>query len=256
MAGNPAEIPGAPHELEVMEKDDDDDTTFTGGPDMMVPGIPGQDNVFTADDEDARGQITWTLRGEDEDDFVLTNTSVNPTTGLRGPGEPITLRFAAAPDYENPTDANGDSVYKVTIVATDTPGAEDTRDLTVFVTNVNEAGDIELSTDQPLVNNEIAAMVDDPDNGLAIVTWQWEKADSAAATVWEVINGETTSTYTPVAADEGDFLRATATYTDMTSKPDNPVTVLVDERTQNSTDGTPKNAGITPDGNTDGTDSW
>ena len=71
--------------------------------DMMVPGVPGQLNVFTAADEDARVvRFPGRLRGEDADDFVLTNTSVDPTTGLRGPGEPITLRFAAAPDYREP----------------------------------------------------------------------------------------------------------------------------------------------------------
>ena len=60
-----------------------------------------------------------------------------------------------------------------------------------------------------------------------------------------------------MAADKGSFLRARATYTDMTSDPDNPVSVLVDERTQGG-DGTPngaatvKAAGIVPDGTTDG----
>ena len=89
-----------------------------------TPGL-GASNVFTASDEDARGQIFWTLRGDDADDFVISSTGI-VLTGFRGPDEPTALRFASAPDYENPTDANMDSVYKVTIVATDSSGAEDT----------------------------------------------------------------------------------------------------------------------------------
>ena len=34
--------------------------------------------------------------------------------------EPRYLNFKRRPDYENPTDANRDNVYEVTIVATDT----------------------------------------------------------------------------------------------------------------------------------------
>ena len=81
-----------------------------------TPGL-GASNVFTAGDQDARGQIFWTLRGEDHDDFVLSQTGL-VLTGYTGPDEPTALRFVNAPDYENPTDENMDSVYKVTMVAT------------------------------------------------------------------------------------------------------------------------------------------
>ena len=39
---------------------------------------------------------------------------------LGGLFEPRYLNFKEAPDFENPTDANRDNVYEVTIVATDT----------------------------------------------------------------------------------------------------------------------------------------
>ena len=70
--------------------------------------------------------------------------SADPTTGLRGPDEPIALRFKSPPDYENPTDSNMDSVYKVTLVATDSKGASDSRAITVFVQNVYEKGKVTL----------------------------------------------------------------------------------------------------------------
>ena len=211
--------------------------------DMPLRSIPGSMNVFTADDEDARGQIFWDIMGEDVDDFELTSSSPAPFTGLRGPGEPIALKFKNDPDYENPTDENRDSVYKVTIVARDrfTGGLMDERPLTIFVVNVHEIGKVTLSTTQPLIGTAVTAAVEDPDNGVAIITWQWRKAETESSETFEVIEGATTDTYTPVEADDGKYLRATATYIDITSDPDNPDTVNIDERTQKdeNNDGVP-----------------
>ena len=245
------DAPAAASELRVMEQNADGD--YTGTPDMLLLGLAnsglGNPNVYTAPDEDARGQIFWTLTGVDADAFDLSQSSdtPNPTgpTGLSGPDEPIALRFKTAPDYETPTDSNMDSVYKVTLVATDSRGASDSRDVTVFVTQVPEQGEATLSEDQPLTGQPLTAMVEDPDNGVAIVTWQWLRATSTANT-FMVITGATTDTYTPVKddnedtdrdeSDNGYYLRAIATYTDITSNPDDASTKLIDERTQDGTD--------------------
>jgi hypothetical protein len=48
------------------------------------------------------------------------------------------LKFAVAPDYENPTDANTDNVYDVQVTVTDPGGLTDAQSITVTVTNVNE----------------------------------------------------------------------------------------------------------------------
>ena len=81
--------PEARIELRVNERDDDEEDAFDGGPDMLVLGMtgsgPGARNVFTAMDEDTRGQISWEIEGEDVDDFVLTSSR------LSGPDEPIAL---------------------------------------------------------------------------------------------------------------------------------------------------------------------
>ena len=234
--------PVAPAELTVNETADG---TFTGGPDMLNRSLPGVSrNVFTADDEDARRTATWSITGVDADVFELTSSSPDPTTGLRGPGEPIALRFKTDPDFENPTDDNLDSVYKVTLVVTDNGGATDERPLTIFVENVQEGGEVELDETQPTINAEVTASVSDPDNGVAVVTWRWERATSTAATAnWMVIDGATTATYTPVKGedhdDEGYYLRAIATYTDIMSHSDMPGTLLVDERTQSGADDNP-----------------
>ena len=214
--------------------------SYDGMPDMPIPSVPGSNNVFTADDEDTRGQIFWDIKGEDVDDFELTSSSADPNTdGLKGPGEPIALKFKDDPDYENPTDSNLDGVYKLTIVASDrrTGGLSDERSLTVFVDNVAEAGDVALDEDQPLIGHAITASVEDPDNGVAVVSWQWERSSTGADNSWTVINGATTDTYVPKEnkntdlTDNGKFLRATAVYTDITSDMDNLGTVRIDERT-------------------------
>ena len=173
---------------------------------------------------------TWGLEGDDAGAFNLS-----------GNFEPRFLQFKAAPDYENPTDANKDNIYEVTIVATDTdpletgPGIGKTN-VWVTVTNAEEAGKVVFTIgetaylDQPLV-----AEVEDPDDhggdpgephqGVHVVTWQWSKAGTdAAGTTFVPIAGETTNRYTPTEDDRGDYLRVTATYTDPHSAADDPGT--------------------------------
>ncbi len=249
--------PAAPSEVRVMEQDSDDrlpapdgngqpDATYYGTFDgeMGALGLPvalalGNQNVFTAPDEDERGQVFWALMGEDSDDFVLTQGGQAGTQGtLTGPDEPIALVFQSPPDYENPTDADGDSVYKVVLEARDSGGMKDTRPITIFVDNVAEQGKATMSAtgngvDQPTIGSEITAKVDDPDGGVAVLTWQWSKSGTATG-AFTVINGATSPTYTPGGADDGDYLRATATYIDTTSDMDDPDTRTVDERVQDS----------------------
>lgn len=55
------------------------------------------------------------------------------------------LNFRAAPDFENPSDANGDNVYEVEITATDGQDAV-TRTIEFTVTDVEEAPVIDLSS--------------------------------------------------------------------------------------------------------------
>ena len=237
----------APFQLRVYEGDDDDANNdgapdYDGTPDMTVRSLLGHKNVFTASDEDARGQIFWDLRGEDADDFVVSSTGI-VLTGYVGPDEPIAVRFKDTPDYENPTDDNADSVYKVTLVARDSQGDEDEHDLTVFVDNVPEAGEATLSTEQPLIGQAVTASVSDPDNGVTIVTWQWERATTTVGNMWKPIPGATTDSYVPwkkgedddedIVDDDSMFLRATATYIDVTSQADDTsATGKVDERVQ------------------------
>ena len=77
--------------------------------------------AYTATDPE-KDQIVWDLSGTDGADFSI----------VRGD-----LTFNAGPDYEDPTDADSDNVYQVTVEASDGTYTV-TLDVTVTVTNVNE----------------------------------------------------------------------------------------------------------------------
>ncbi|MEM7488988.1 MAG: ExeM/NucH family extracellular endonuclease [Pseudomonadota bacterium] len=80
--------------------------------------------VATAADVDGDA-VTFSLGGADAALFEI--------------GADGALRFAAAPDFEAPGDADGDNIYEVTVIATDTGGASDSQDVAVTVTDLDEA---------------------------------------------------------------------------------------------------------------------
>ena len=222
----------APAELRVMEQDSDDVLPARnpdGNLDTAYQRIPG--NTFTATDEDYRYVIEWTLEGPDAAQFILDAT-------VQITGDQRQLQFRQPPNYEAPGDANGYSVYKVTMVADDTKGGVVKRPVTVFVENEEEHGKAVLHSEadddmQPEVGKKLTASVDDPDGSVTIVTWQWSIGESnTAAAEFTPIDGETTNSYTPTDDDEGNYLRATATYLDSTSAEDDRTTADVDERVQ------------------------
>ena len=83
--------------------------------------------TFSATDPE-RAAISWSPGGADGDDFTVTADS-------RGRG---VLTFASPPDFENPTDADRDNVYEVTVEVTDDQSLTDSVEVTVTVSDVNE----------------------------------------------------------------------------------------------------------------------
>ena len=80
--------------------------------------------TYSATDPDGTPTtFTWTLSGDDEGDFAISNTGV--------------LTFDPAPNYEDPADRDMNNVYLVTVEASDGT-AKGSKDVTVTVTNVNE----------------------------------------------------------------------------------------------------------------------
>ena len=75
-----------------------------------------------------------------------------------------------------------------------------------------QAGTVTLSSMRPVVGTELTAMLDDPDGGVTGTMWQW--ARSMDMTTWDDIAGATADAYTPMAMDDGYYLRAMVMYTD------------------------------------------
>ncbi|MFC6585076.1 SGNH/GDSL hydrolase family protein [Sulfitobacter aestuariivivens] len=74
---------------------------------------------FETDDDTA----IWSLVGSDDDALF----SINPDTGV--------LAFNSPPDFESPTDADGNNVYVVTLQVADEAGNTTTQQVSVTVTN-------------------------------------------------------------------------------------------------------------------------
>ena len=136
------------------------------------------------------------------------------------------MSFRNQPDYENPADANGDNVYKVTVVTFDGYGGSGEFDVCIAVTNVNEAGKITLLDEddnelvQPRSLGPITAKLSDPDGGVTRLIWKWEMSEVNPPTAENdlmPITGATGATYTPINDDRSLFLKVTATYVDATS---------------------------------------
>ena len=168
--------------------------------------------VYTFDAYDPEDDtVAYTLSGDDEGKF-----SIGSSNGI--------LTFDDSPNFEARGSADGDNVYEVTVKAASTvsgDGATEkstTVDVTVEVTNEDEPGTVSLSASQPRIGVEIRADTPvDPDGGVTGVTWQWSRADAAAFDDGDnvtKIKDATNAGYTPVAADDGKYLRVTASYTD------------------------------------------
>ena len=151
-----------------------------------------------ATDQDAGDTLTYTLVGTDSAYFAIRST-----TGQ--------LRTGAVLDYEDPRDAGANNVYDVTVRVSDGVNTV-TKGVTITVTDVDEPGAVTLSSSHPRVGRELTATLREPDGTTASATWSWHS--SANRTSWSVISGETSASYTPVAADVGKYLRATASYSD------------------------------------------
>ena len=167
-----------------------------------------------------------TLRNVDENTVAGVNIG-EPVAATDPDNDPLTYSLDAdgaasfdivATTGQLRTKANVDhettATYGVTVTATDTAGATDTIRVTITVNNVDEPATVTLSSLQPLVAIELIASLDDLDDlSGGSVTWSWARSPNGTSS-WNPINGETSDTYTPVAGDVGDYLQATASYTD------------------------------------------
>ena len=142
-----------------------------------------------------------TLGGVDADDFTFDDTT-------------DALKFVAQPNYEVPTDADGDNDYQITLTATDSANETSTAlEVTVRVTNAEDAGSVNAISGTAQVGQTLTAgtMVTDEDGAVTITGHQWQRLPSGGA---PVDIGTDQSTYEVVAADLGATLRVVVSYMD------------------------------------------
>ena len=90
---------------------------------------------------------------------------------------------------------------------------DDTIAVTITVTNVNEPGTVAITGTLSGGSALTASVTNDPDGAVSSVTWQWARGSTQGGS-FSNISGATNASYTTTAADVGEFLQATASYTD------------------------------------------
>ena len=141
------------------------------------------------------------------------------------------LTFASPPDFEG-----GGSQYQVTLTANDGT-LEGTLDITVNVANLEETGTLALSGGVLQGANGVLlqATLTDPD-GIATATWVWQRRTGTSG-AWTDIASTNAASYTPTAADVGQYLRASVTYTDGAGTEETTLTVATESPTLNDDSG-------------------
>ena len=199
----------------------EEDPEITAGPMTVEYAENRADAVATytaTDPEDdsasPRKPLTWTLTGSDAADFTIDG-------GM--------LKFKTPPDFENDQGlGNGNNVYDVVVMVTDsaTGTTSATRSVMVTVTNVEEAGTVTLSAEQPQEEVALTATLSDPDVVTAdSAKWQWARSRNGSSGWTDIevdtkTNNPNANIYTPVNDDVGYYLRATVTYKDGESAAD------------------------------------
>ena len=179
--------------------------------------------------------VTWAVSGTDASLFDI---------------EEGRLTFESPPDFEDPDDNGTNNEYEVTIEARDATAADTnirigdrpvSKSLVVRVKNVEESGEITLSTLQPQEGVDILATLRDPDGkprgndnslpvssndknltGEGTTKWQWARSARASGPWTDIVDDENTkeveegkgADYEPRAEDVAMYLRVTATYDD------------------------------------------
>ena len=164
-----------PHQVTVTVTDDGEvppeiiDISISGQTDREYPenGTDAVDAYTLLLGRNA-DSATWSLEGADAGAFAINRIGV--------------LTFNDSPDYENPTDANSDNIYMVTVTAVDMDNMDnmDIQGVTVTVTNVDEvpsiAGDATIEYAENDTTPVETYMVAGPN--AASITWSLEGADA------------------------------------------------------------------------------
>ena len=172
--------------------------------------VTDQDGSVTGPDGYDDTSYTYTVTGADRNVFAISSDGT------------LSFRAGHRPDFEKKTS------YSIRIEARSGEGSRrltTSLGVTINVVDAEDRGTVTLSQRQPQLGVEIVAMASDPDGGVTITRWMWERYQEVTPAAncrgtgfdnhnWDLIVGASTSVYVPKPSDVGRCLRATATYRD------------------------------------------
>ena len=188
-------------------------------------GTTGADPVtVTISEHTAPGTIILTHATVDPDNDILTysvsgaDAAVFAEAFTQHPG----LGYIAVKEGTN-LDYETKASYSIEVNVTDskTPTGDDENpvttddsfDVTIIVTDVDETGTVSFTPTEPELGIPITAEITDTDGDATSDTWQWSKSDTADGAFTDIASA-TSATYRPAEADLGKFLKASVAYTD------------------------------------------
>ena len=141
-------------ELVITVIDVDEAPTITSTPDASIPENTST-AIYTASATDPESNpLSYSLSGTDTANFII-----NSSSGA--------ISFTTIPDYENPTDADANNVYALTLEVSDSTHTT-SQTLSITVTNIGEPPSITSASSTNILENTITtiytASASDPEN--------------------------------------------------------------------------------------------
>ena len=179
------------------------------------PVFANSSPTFTVDENASSGAVGTVTATDPESEAVTYSVSVvgadvtafNEDFSLGSTSGAITVKSGATIDHERK------SSYAVTITATDTASVTATAAVTINVTDVDEAGTVDLMPDTLEVGKQLTATLSDPDGGVTSPTWTWASSTTRTGN-FRTLNGANSASYTVGPGDVARFLKASVSYTD------------------------------------------
>ena len=159
--------------------DDVNEAPIFTSPDTASADENYQGVIYTAaaNDIDAGDTITYSIiGGADRTLFVLSADELNLSTDL---------------DYENPIDSDGDNTYELILRATDSGGLYADLNLSVSISDVNEA---------PILTSSTTVSVDENHSGV-IYTAAANDVDAGDTLVYDIVGGDDRLAFSLAGAD-------------------------------------------------------